>query len=157
LLREAKTADSLPLLQFTLQQLYERREEIAGETRLTHAAYDKLGGLPGAIAAEAERAVSNLPPAAVAALPRLLRRLAEPARDGKTLTLRGEVSRAEVASEASEATLVDALLMARILIARTDADGRPTVRPAHDAVLASWPRASTAAQASREPERPVRF
>jgi hypothetical protein len=65
------------------------------------------------------------------------------------LTLR-EVSRADVASEASDATLVDALLMARILIARMDADGRPTVRLAHDAVLASWPRASEAAQASRE-------
>ena len=65
------------------------------------------------------------------------------------MTLR-EVSRADVASEASEVTLVDALLTARILIARTDADGRPTVRLAHDAVLASWPRASEAAQASRE-------
>src|SRR6516225_4414146 len=149
LLADAKTADSLPLLQFTLRQLYERREEIAGEARLTHAAYDQLGGLAGAIAAEAERAVSSLPPAAIATLPRLLRRLAEPARDGKTLTLR-EVPRADVASEASEATLVDALLAARILIARTDADGRPTVRLAHDAVLASWPRASQAAQASRE-------
>ena len=146
---DAKTADSLPLLQFTLRELYERREEIAGEVTLTHAAYDQIGGLAGAIAAEAERAVSSLPPDAVAALPRLLRRLAEPARDGKTLTLR-EVSRADVASKPSEATLVDALLAARILIARTDADGRPTVRLAHDAVLASWPRASQAAQASRE-------
>ena len=44
------------LLQFTLRQLYERREEIAaGETRLTHAAYDQLGRLSGAIAAEAYR------------------------------------------------------------------------------------------------------
>ena len=33
LLADAKTADSLPLLQFTLRQLYERREEIAGGTR----------------------------------------------------------------------------------------------------------------------------
>ena len=55
-----------------------------------------------------------------------------------------------MASKLSEVTLVDALLAARILIARTDADGRPTVRLAHDAVLASWPRASEAAQASRE-------
>jgi WD40 repeat protein len=149
LLGDAKTADSLPLLQFTLRQLYERREEIAGEIRLTHAAYDQLGGLAGAIAAEAERAVSGLPPDAVATLPRLLRRLAEPARGGKALTLR-EVLRADVASKPSEVTLVDALLAARILIARTDADGRPTVRLAHDAVLASWPRASEAAQASRE-------
>jgi eukaryotic-like serine/threonine-protein kinase len=149
LLADAKSADSLPLLQFTLRQLYEQREVIAGETRLTHAAYDELGRLAGAIAAEAERAVSSLPSESVATLPRLLRQLAEPARDSKTLTLR-EVSRADVANEASEATLVDALVTARILIARKDADGRPTVRLAHDAVLASWPRASEAAQASRE-------
>jgi hypothetical protein len=149
LLADAKTADSLPLLQFTLRQLYDRRVEAAGEMRLTHAVYDELGGLAGAIAAEAERAVSSLPPQAVASLPRLLRRLAEPARDAKILTLR-EVAQAEAAAENSEAALVDALLKARILIARTNADGRPTVRLAHDAVLAAWPRASEAAQASRE-------
>ena len=149
LLADAKSADSLPLLQFTLRQLYERREEIAGEVRLTHAAYEQLGGLAGAIAAEAERAVSSLPAQAVATLPRLVRRLAEPTREGKALTMR-ELSRAEVAREASEVTLIDALLTARILIARTDVDGRPTLRLAHDAVLASWPRAREAAQASRE-------
>lgn len=149
LLADAKTADSLPLLQFTLRQLYERREETAGEVRLTHAAYEQLGGLAGAIAAEAERAVSSLPPESVATLPRLLRRLAEPARGGKTLTLR-EVLHADVASKPSEVSLVDALLAARILIARTDSGGQPTVRLAHDAVLASWPRASEAAQASRD-------
>jgi hypothetical protein len=77
LLADAKTADSLPLLQFTLRRLYDRREEIAGEVTLTHTAYDQIGGLAGAIAAEAERAVSSLPPDAVAALPRCLRRLAE--------------------------------------------------------------------------------
>ena len=77
LLADAKTADSLPLLQFTLRRLYDRREEIAGGVTLTHTAYDEIGGLAGAIAAEAERAVSSLPPDAVAALPRCLRRLAE--------------------------------------------------------------------------------
>jgi len=149
LLDDAKTADSLPLLQFTLRQLYDRRVETDGEIKLTHAAYDALGGLSGAIAAEAEQAAANLSPTSLDALPRLLRRLAEPARDGKGLTLR-EVPRTEASADSWEATLVDALLGARILIARTDAMGRPTVRLAHDAVLASWPRAKEAAQASRE-------
>jgi tetratricopeptide (TPR) repeat protein len=149
LLADAKTADSLPLLQFTLRQLYDRRVETDGEVKLTHAAYDALGGLSGAIAAEAEQAVANLSPTSLDALPRLLRRLAEPARDGKSLTLR-EVPRTEASADSWEATLVDALLGARILIARTDAMGRPTVRLAHDAVLAGWPRAKKAAQASRE-------
>jgi WD40 repeat protein len=149
LLADAKTADSLPLLQFTLRQLYERRVEAAGKTQMTHAAYDALGGLAGAIAAEAERAVSGLPPKVLASLPRLMRLLAEPARDGKALTLR-EVAQAEAAAEALEAALLAALVKAHILIARTDAEGRPTVRLAHDAVLSSWPRAREAAQASRE-------
>jgi WD40 repeat protein len=149
LLADAKTADSLPLLQFTLRHLYERRVEIAGETKLTFAAYHQLGGLAGAIAVEAERAVSILPPDAVATLPRLLRRLAEPARDSKALTLR-EAPRAEIETDTSEVTLADALLTARILIARTDANGRPTERLAHDAVLETWPRAREAAQASRD-------
>jgi hypothetical protein len=149
LLADAKSAESLPLLQFTLRQLYEQRTEVDGETRLTHAAYDALGGLHGAIAAEAERAVVNLSAGTLDALPRLLRRLAEPARDGKTLTLR-DVAQADVAAEPAEAALVQALLGARILIARQDAAGRPTLRLAHDAVLTSWPKAVAAAQASRE-------
>ena len=149
LLADAKNADSLPLLQFTLQQLYERRAETEHETQLTHKAYDALGGLEGAIAAEAERAVSGLKPEAVATLPRLLRRLAEPAHDGTTLTLR-EVSRREAEADASEAALLDALIAARILVARTDVQGRPTVRLAHDAVFMSWPKAKDAAQANRD-------
>jgi hypothetical protein len=149
LLADAKNADSLPLLQFTLQQLYERRSETEHGTQLTHEAYDALGGLEGAIAAEAERAVSGLKPEAAATLPRLLRRLAEPAHDETTLTLR-EVSRREVEADASEAALLDALVAARILILRTDAQSRPTVRLAHDAVFVSWPRAKNAAQVNRD-------
>jgi hypothetical protein len=145
LLADAKNADSLPLLQFTLQQLYERRRETNYGTQLTYAAYDALGGLEGAIAAEAERAVSGRKPEAAAALPRLLRHLAEPAEDGTTLTLR-EVSRHELEADASEGSLLEALIAARILIARTDPQGRPTVRLAHGAVFVSWPRAKDAVQ-----------
>ena len=148
LLTDAKTADSLPLLQFTLRRLYEQRVDRAGTATLTHTAYDALGGLEGAIAAEAERAVGTLLPESLRALPRLLRHLAEPARDATTLTLRDAPR--ELSADAAETALIDALLSARILIAHTDATGRPTVRLAHDAVLASWPRAAAAAQASRD-------
>ena len=137
------------MLQFTLSQLYERRTEADGTTRLTHSAYEALGGLQGAIAAEAERAVSTLPPGTLDALPRLLRQLAEPAHDGKTLTLR-EVAQTDAVADQAEAALVSALLGARILVAGQDAAARPTLRMAHDAVLTSWPKAHDAAQASRE-------
>ena len=149
LLADANTADSLPLLQFTLRQLYERRVEADGQIRLTHSAYEALGGLEGAIAEEAERAIAGVSGEILDALPRMLRRLAEPARDGKSLTLR-EIPQAEMAAAPAEAALAAALLGARILVAGKDAAGRPTVRLAHDAVFSSWPRAKAAAQASRE-------
>jgi len=149
LLADAHTADSLPLLQFTLRQLYERRVEADDATLLTHTAYEALGGLQGAIAAEAEHAVGGLPRGAIETLPRLLRQLAEPARHGAALTLR-DVAQSEFSADPAEAALVDALLAARILIAHQDAAGRPTLRLAHDAVFTSWPRAAAAAQASRE-------
>lgn len=149
LLADAKTAESLPLLQFALRLLYEQRIEADGERRLTHSAYEALGGLQGAIAAEAERAVARFPAKTMDALPRLLRRLAGPGHDGKSLTLR-EVAQADVAADPDEAALVAALLGARILIAGTDAAGNSILRLAHDAVFASWPRAATAAQTSRE-------
>jgi eukaryotic-like serine/threonine-protein kinase len=148
LLVDARTPDSLPLLQFMLRQLFERRVEANGETRLTHAAYETLGGLQGAIAAEADRSVANLPTGALDALPRLVRRLAEPADDGQTLTLR-DVPHADT-TDPMETALVNALIGARILIARVDSDGRPTLRLAHGAALVAWPRAAIAAQASRE-------
>jgi WD40 repeat protein len=149
LLADAGTADSLPLLQFTLSRLYDQGIEADGQIELTHADYEVLGRLEGAIAQEAERAIKRLPAERLNALPRLLRRLAEPARDGKSLTWR-EVYLDEIKKVPAENALAQALLEARILIAGSDASAHPTVRLAHDAVFSSWPRAKAAAQASRD-------
>jgi len=46
ILREATASpESLPLLEYALDQLYERR----GGRRLSYAAYEELGGLKGAL------------------------------------------------------------------------------------------------------------
>jgi len=149
ILADAASPDSLPLLQFALQQLYERRVESGDEARLTHEAYDALGGLAGAIAAEAERVVAPLRPEALGTLPRLLRRLAEPSRDGRTLLLR-EALISEAQADPAEAELLEVLKAAFVVITGTDAQGRATARLAHAAVFDSWPRAKEAAQANRE-------
>ena len=149
ILADAASPDSLPLLQFALQQLYVSRVEGGDEARLTHEAYDALGGLAGAIAAEAERAVSGLRPEALATLPKLLRRLAEPSHVGRTLVLR-EALIAEAAADPAEAELLEALKAAFVVIAGTDAQGRATARLAHAAVFESWPRAKKAAETNRD-------
>ena len=69
----------LPLLQFTLNFLFEQRVTEGDETKLTLKAYDTLGGLAGAIDKEAERAIAPLGKDEQDRLPRLLRQLAAPA------------------------------------------------------------------------------
>ena len=64
---------SLPLLEFTLTQLWERRQD----GLLTHRQYEEIGGVRGAISKHAEKVFSNLPQAqqelAERVLPRLVR------------------------------------------------------------------------------------
>ena len=70
-LQEAAWRDpkALPLLQFTLNELFRRRD---GRT-LTCEAYRALGGLEGALANHAETTLAALPPEVQAELPALLR------------------------------------------------------------------------------------
>ena len=59
ILRDAAShAELLPLVEFVLRELYERR---TATDRLTHAAYDALGGVEGALASRAEAAFRALP------------------------------------------------------------------------------------------------
>ena len=148
LLQDAGDAAALPLLQFTLNELYEQRQVIDGETRLTFAAYaglaaqDAIGGLDGAISRVAERALAGLGEAEVAALPRLLRQLVVPVHDAAgrgAFTIR-VAPLAEAAPDATTAKLAEGLIQARILLVSGD-EGVPIVSLAHQRVLESWKRA----------------
>lgn len=146
LLADAAGADTLPLLQFTLQRLFEERQVADGETRLTFAAYEALGGLDGAIDQAAERALAILGEAEIGALPRLLRQIAIPVRDSTSgvpgqsaLTIRSTPLN-EAAPNPAGQRLVDALVEARILLSAKEGD-IASVRLAHQRVLESWKRA----------------
>ena len=73
LLRDAAAAnrDSLPLLEFTLDELYRLR---SGNV-LTLQAYRDLGGMEGALARRADEVFAGLPDAAKSALPHVFRQL----------------------------------------------------------------------------------
>lgn len=161
ILQDAQGKNTLPLLQFALEQLYENRAtvEVAAtggepahrEVRLTFAAYDALDGLGGAINQTAEAALAGLGPSEVAALPRLLRCLAVPVDDHASATAGGELTaRVASANEAvpDEATarLVKALTDARIIVATGSDDEQEADREAlfgisHQRVFESWNRA----------------
>lgn len=144
LLTDADQSDMLPLLQFTLNRLFENRTEAGGDVRLTHAAYDAMGGLDGAIDKEAERALTGLGETERATLPRLLRALvthAGTSERGGRMTARS-ARLASLAAEPRVKALADALIEARILLTDGSGDGA-TVRLAHERVLESWTRART--------------
>jgi DNA-binding winged helix-turn-helix (wHTH) protein len=131
----AKTGpDTLPLLQYCLQELYRQRTP-AGE--LTHAAFHQMGGLEGAIGARAEQVISALGPAQIAALPQLLSRLVLVAEDEATVTAR-RVPWSDVSND-DETRLVQALVDAHLFVSDLHG-GAPAFGLAHEALLRRWPR-----------------
>jgi tetratricopeptide (TPR) repeat protein len=126
---------ALPLLEFTLQSLFERRDT-ASKTLLL-SVYDELGGLEGAIAREAERLVASLPPPLQAALPALLLALVDMDEAHETATAR-TLARSQLTDQ-QQIALADLLLQHRFLVADNNGAGA-TLRLAHEALLAHWPR-----------------
>src|SRR5690606_37328697 len=65
----------LPLVESLLAQLWQQRRG----GMLTHAAYEQIGGVHGAVAEQAESAIRAVPAAETAAVRTLFARLAKPA------------------------------------------------------------------------------
>ena len=126
----------LPLLQHTLQQLYERREEGG---RLTFAAYNAIGGLDGALRQHAEQAIATVSPAAGQSLPDVLIRLVRHSPgSGQISCVAAPITHF---SEGPERELVEALLRHRLLVGTAE-DNAPSVQLTHEALLSAWPRAA---------------
>ncbi|GJI92475.1 nSTAND1 domain-containing NTPase [Duganella hordei] len=126
--------DTLPLLQYCLQELYRLR---SADGELTHASFHQLGGLEGAIGARAEQVISALGPAQIAALPHVLSQLVLVAEDEATVTSR-RVPWSALRSDA-ETRLVQALVDAHLFVSDLQG-GAPAFGLAHEALLRRWPR-----------------
>jgi DNA-binding winged helix-turn-helix (wHTH) protein/tetratricopeptide (TPR) repeat protein len=126
--------DALPLLQHTLQMLYDRRNE---KSQLCFDAYREIGGLEGALAHHAEQIFARLPVEIQAGLDQLLSRIVvmQPEND--------RVSAMRIARKAldhSSVALAEAFVKARLFIAE-DENGDACYRVTHEALLRRWPRA----------------
>jgi tetratricopeptide (TPR) repeat protein len=137
--------DALPLLEYALTVLEERRR---GDT-LTFEAYDALGGIAGAIGERAESVWRELPEAARAAFPELLRALVEVGGEEEVTIARRRAPLAEATRTPGARTLVERLVAARLLVAEGDGE-EALVTVAHEALLGRWPRAADRLQAERE-------
>lgn len=124
----------LPLLQFALTELFERR---AGGL-LTNEAYQEIGGLAGALAARAEQLHDEATEDERQAIRRLFGRLTASDRVGD---LRRRARVADVDTDGPTHAVLERFAAARLLTFDRDPETRtPTVEVAHEALLAAWPR-----------------
>ncbi|MBV9549723.1 MAG: AAA family ATPase [Alphaproteobacteria bacterium] len=144
-LLEAATAapGALPLMEFTLDELYRRDIQTRGGDFLTFDTFRALGGLEGSIAAQAEATVAALPQAEADALPVLVRGLVLVGEDDR-IGARAAPA-AELHASPELAALTDALVAARLLVVSGD-----SIRVAHEALLRAWPRAAALIAEDRE-------
>jgi WD40 repeat protein len=142
----------LPLLQLALHQLWDRRHD----GRLTHHAYDRIGGVAGSLTTWCDGALDRLPAAYHTTARRLLTALVRPADEAHAVpATRRHVPLADLRSLATDPLTAggqgdsgfDAVLTAlthqRIVTTRTmpRADGIPGVGTAeliHDALIREW-------------------
>ena len=142
---------SLPLLQYALRQLFDKRE---GKV-LTQAAYDSIGGVRKALAQHAEEIYSTLSSNQQDVTRRLLLRLVEVGESGDAT--RRKVARSELTfddiDDSTVTEVIDLLTAAdsRLLIAsreiRTDEaqDSEPVtwLEVSHEALIREWDRFKT--------------
>jgi hypothetical protein len=127
-------AGALPLLQFTLERLFEERDG----NRLTFDAYHHIGGVAGAVGTHSERIFKSLPKHVQAKLSMVFLPLVHVDPDiGGTTRRRAPLS--VVTADADAKTLVNTLIENRLLQTGRDSNG-PYLEIAHEALLGSWDR-----------------
>ena len=129
----AERPGALPLLQFTLTELYERR---TGAT-ITAAAYEELGGIGGALARRAEHLHSEFDEAGRIDVRTLFTQLVTPGEEADDLRRRASFEELE----GIEHHVIEQYTANRLLVTDHHPITRePTVEVAHEALLREWPR-----------------
>jgi tetratricopeptide (TPR) repeat protein len=128
----AENPDALPLLQYTLHELYLQRSH---NRELTVAAYRALGGIGGAIGQRADATLNSLPEPARASLTRILSLI---------ITVNDETVRSRrlpwsALANTNERSLVRTFVEQRLFVT-SSYDGEAVFGIAHEAMLRQWPR-----------------
>jgi WD40 repeat protein/DNA-binding SARP family transcriptional activator len=139
---------ALPLLQYALTEVFELRDD----GHLTLDAYDRAGGITGALTRRADSELDRLPAEAREATRQLFLRLVTPGESAEGDTRR-RVPVTEVEALAPDAmpAVVEAFGAARLLTFDHDPQTRePTVEVAHEALLREWAQLTAWIDAARD-------
>lgn len=127
--------ESLPLLSFTLDELYKRRSP---ENVLRLSVYHQLGRLEGALAHRAGEVFAGLPEEVRQALPRVFRQLVTISAEDDAKVARKPAPTAVFAKDPAATAFVRAFVEARLLTTKQAADGSPIVEMTHEALITRW-------------------
>jgi parallel beta-helix repeat protein len=142
--------EALPLLEFTLEQLFMRRRG----HQLTREAYQEIGGVKGALVRQAESTYASMPSEEHRWLARsLFLRLIEPGASEQDTTRR-RATRSELELADPKETVIleevsEAFVKARLLTSTTVV-GTAMLEVSHEALIREWPRLATWLQDARE-------
>ena len=146
-------AGALPLLEFTLDQLFQRRSS----SQLTLAAYRDIGGVKGALARHAEETYAALPSDTHRALARaLFLRLIDPGYTERDTTRRRaplDELTLEAPEENERLQQVTAYFLAARLLTSSEVAGVATAEVSHEALIREWQRLSDWLWEAREDVR----
>jgi WD40 repeat protein/DNA-binding SARP family transcriptional activator/class 3 adenylate cyclase len=140
---------ALPLLQYALTELFERRNDEG----LTLSSYREIGGIAGALSARADRIYEATDPPGRRATKQVFLRmvtLGEGRQDTRRRVARSELVALDVEQDAVD-LVVDTFGRHRLLtFDREPSTREPTVEIAHEALLGAWGRLSTWIDDARE-------
>jgi WD40 repeat protein len=124
---------NLPLLEFALTQLWPNQSN----GHLTHAAYDKIGGVGEALAKYAEEKFDELSPEDKTRMQRILLQSVRPGEEHEDT--RRRATRSEIGEESWR--LVARLADMRLVVSgRDESSGQETVEIVHEALIREWGR-----------------
>ncbi|NOS90084.1 MAG: AAA family ATPase, partial [Methylococcaceae bacterium] len=134
----ANNPNALPLLEFTLDALYQLARQRGDNTLSFDDYHIRLGGLDGAITLAAETAVSQLGDGNLDAVRDVFRQLVD-LDNGKALRRRAPLS--DFQADPLQWQVVQAFINARLLSSSDSGDTHTaTVEPVHEALLRTWPQ-----------------
>ncbi len=133
----SQDASLLPLLEFTLNELYDRRSD---RGKLTFEAYQAIGGVNGALAQRAESTFTALPADVQRELPAVFRQLVTIGTLSDETPAGQQTPLARFAASPARMQFVEAFIAARLFVSDHAGDGTAVVRITHESLLARWGR-----------------
>lgn len=146
---------SLPWLSCLMHNFYDKARTTADESLLVLTDYNKMGGVKGALSANAEKYYNEQKnnPIKQQLIEQLILRMVEPSDMGgyasRKLTYETTAKGAEsgipqeligVGKEATIEEIIEEMVAQNLLTLRETDDGKAVVEPAHDALINHWPK-----------------